>query len=157
MRELWTKKPTYEEVLQQLEKDYKIKLPNRVALEFYDSFAMSKFREQQQMITVHGAAADEQRDEAMGQAAAESGIGKQELLSFAQQMGQQSQQANEQLRRDMRDTADRHDRGMQEQAQEFGRQMMEQKVREDKRMEFVERHMANLQCVSPQTPFACIP
>ena len=26
MRELWTKKPTYEEVLQQLEKDYKIKM-----------------------------------------------------------------------------------------------------------------------------------
>ena len=107
MRELWTKKPTYEEVLQQLEKDYKIKLPNRVALEFYDSFAMSKFREQQQMITTHGAAADEQRDEAMGQAAAESGIGKQGLLSFAQQMNQQSQHVNEQLRRDMRDTADR--------------------------------------------------
>ena len=82
MRELWTKKPTYEEVLQQLEKDYKIKLPNRVALEFYDSFAMSKFREQQQMITTHGAAADEQRDGAMGQAAAESGIGNQGLLSF---------------------------------------------------------------------------
>ncbi len=77
MWELWTNKPTYEEVLQQIEKGYKVKLPNLVALEFHDSFAMPKFREQQQMITTHGAAADEQRDEAMGQAAAESGIGKQ--------------------------------------------------------------------------------
>ena len=102
------KKPTYEEVLQQLEKDYKIKLPNRVALQFYDSFAMSKFRDQQQMITIHGAAADEQRDEAMGQAAAGSGVGKQELLSFVQQVHQQSQNVNGQLRRDMRDKADRH-------------------------------------------------
>ena len=150
MKELWTKKPTYEEVLQQLEKDYKIKLSNRVALEFYDSFAMSKFREQQQMITTHGAAADEQRDEAMGQAAAESGIGKQELLSFAQQMNQQSQNVNEQLRRDMRDSADRHDRGMREQSAEFGRQAMEQRVRGDKRMEFVERHIAGLQAQGQQ-------
>ena len=97
MREHWTKKPTYEEVLQQLEKDNKIKLPNRVALQFYDSFAMSKSREQQQMLTTHGAVADEQRDEAMGQAVAETGVGKQELLQLVHQTKRQSQIVNEQL------------------------------------------------------------
>ena len=73
-----------------------------MAPQFYDSVAMSVFRDQQHMITTHGAAADEHRDEAMGQAAAESGIGNQELLSFVHQMNQQSKGVDEQLRRDMR-------------------------------------------------------
>ena len=45
---MWTKRPTYEEVLGEIEKDYVRKLPNRMALQFYDSFAMTQFREQQQ-------------------------------------------------------------------------------------------------------------
>ena len=45
----------------------------------------------------------------------------------------------------MRDTADRHHRGVQEQAVEFGRPMMEQRVRGDKRMELLERHVASMQ------------
>ena len=35
----WAKIPTYDENIQDLEKDYKVKLPDRVALNFYDSFA----------------------------------------------------------------------------------------------------------------------
>ena len=35
----WKKRPTYEEIIKDLEKDYKVKLPDRVALNFYDSFA----------------------------------------------------------------------------------------------------------------------
>ena len=34
-----TKRPTYEEILADLDKDYKVKLPDRVAVNFYDSFA----------------------------------------------------------------------------------------------------------------------
>ena len=58
---------------------------------------MSQFRADQAMTDEHGARADEHRDEAMRDAAAEAGVGKQELLQFAQQMHQQSQGANEQL------------------------------------------------------------
>ena len=39
MRIDWVKRPTYEEIVRDLEKDYKVKLPDRVALKFYDSFA----------------------------------------------------------------------------------------------------------------------
>ena len=47
---------------------------------------------------------------------------------------------------------------MQEQSAEFGRQMMEQRVREDKRMEFVERHIAGLQSQGQQgVPAAPVP
>ena len=35
----WTKRPTYEEIIRDLEKGYKVKLPDRAALNFYDSFA----------------------------------------------------------------------------------------------------------------------
>ena len=47
----WSKRPTYEEVLETLDTDYKVKLPDRSAVSFYDSFAMGQFREMQQQIT----------------------------------------------------------------------------------------------------------
>ena len=43
MRIDWEKKPTYEEIIRDLEKDYKVKLPDRVALIFYDSFTHTQF------------------------------------------------------------------------------------------------------------------
>ena len=111
--ELWSKRPTYEEVRALIDRDYTVKLPNKVALEFYDSFAMSQFRADQAMADEHGGRAGEHRDEAMREAAAEAGMGKQELLQFAQQMHQQSLCANEQLRRELAETAAIHQRGMQ--------------------------------------------
>ena len=42
---LWSKRPTYEEILRDMDTDYKVRLPDRVALQFYDSFAMTQFRE----------------------------------------------------------------------------------------------------------------
>ena len=89
---------------------------------------MSQFRADQAMADEHGSRADEHRDEATREAAAEAVVGKKELLQFAQQMHQQSQGANEQLRRDLAETAASHQRGMQEQAAEFGRQVIEQRV-----------------------------
>ena len=38
---VWSKRPTYEEILRDMDKDYKVRLPGRVALQFYDSFATS--------------------------------------------------------------------------------------------------------------------
>ena len=51
MRIDWEKKPTYEEIIRDLEKDYKVKLPDRVALNFYDSFAHTQFQQMQQSIS----------------------------------------------------------------------------------------------------------
>ena len=44
----WSKRPTYEQILRDIDKDYKVKLPDRTAVQFYDSFAMSEFRNMQQ-------------------------------------------------------------------------------------------------------------
>ena len=51
MRIDWVKRPTYEEIVRDLEKDYKVKLPDRAALNFYDSFAHTQFQQMQQSIT----------------------------------------------------------------------------------------------------------
>ena len=66
---VWSKRPTYEEILRDMEKDFKVRLPDRVALQFYDSFAMTKFRELQQEPTEGEAQKDEHKREAVVQAA----------------------------------------------------------------------------------------
>ena len=43
--QLWPKAPKYEDVVRAIEKDYKVKLPERTALTFWDSFAMSHYRD----------------------------------------------------------------------------------------------------------------
>ena len=42
---LWHKVPTYAEVVQAINKDYKVKLPARTSLQVWDSFAMSQYKE----------------------------------------------------------------------------------------------------------------
>ena len=74
---LWSKRPTYEEILRDMETDYKVKLPDRVALQFYDSFAMTHFREMQEQTNESEAQKDEHRQEAVVSAAAEEGVGRQ--------------------------------------------------------------------------------
>ena len=81
------------------------RLPDRITLNFYDSFAMSQFREQQQAMAASQQNSDGARDEAMTQAAAESGVGKRELIEFAQQLSQQNSAAIRQLQTDHAATA----------------------------------------------------
>ena len=92
---LWSKRPTYEEILRGMETDYKVKLPDRVALQFYDSFAMPQFREMRQQTNDSEAQKDEHRREAVVVAAADEGVGRQELQQCANQLHQQSQRVNE--------------------------------------------------------------
>ena len=144
---MWTKRPTYEEVLGQIEKDYVRTLPDRVALMFYDSFAMTQFREQQAAINAHAANADQFRDEAMRQAAAETGDGgvtKHEFMQFQQQLNSQSQDVNAKLQQGLQQSAQEHQIGLQRQAEEFGRQMAEERVRSGQRAEFVAKQIAEL-------------
>merc|ERR1711978_555307 len=95
---VWGNRPTYEEILRDLEKDYKVKLPDRVALQFYDSFAMTKFRELQQTTNESEAQKDEHRREAVVQAVSDEGVGRQELQHFVDQLRPQSSRAHEELR-----------------------------------------------------------
>ena len=141
---MWTKRPTYEEVLGELERDYVVKLPDRVALNFYDSFAMGQFREQQAALNEHGAAADQHRGAAMETAAEENGVSKHEFMQFAKQVHEQSTGANAELQRGLQESAESHRRGLQQQADEFGRQLAEERVRNDQRDQLVRQSMADL-------------
>ena len=49
--EHWHKRPTYADIVKEVANDFPVKLPERVALHFYDSFAMAKFGEMQAGVT----------------------------------------------------------------------------------------------------------
>ena len=68
---LWSKRPTYEEILRDMKTDYKVKLPDRVTLQFYDSSAMTHFREMQQQTNESEEQKDEHRREAVVAVAAD--------------------------------------------------------------------------------------
>ena len=57
----WSQRPAYEDMLCDVEKDYKVRLPDWVALQFYDSFAMAQFRQLQQQTNESEAQKDEHR------------------------------------------------------------------------------------------------
>ena len=78
---VWSKRPTYEEILRDLEKDYKVKLPDRVALQFYDSFAMTKFRELQQATNESEVQKDEHRRGPWSKPPATRGLVRTSLVS----------------------------------------------------------------------------
>ena len=131
---VWSKRPTYEAILRDMNKDYKVRLPDRVALQFYDSFAMTQFREMQQQTNESETQKDEHRQTAFATAAADEGVGRHELQQFAHQLHQQSQRANEQLINHLNASAEHHRRGMQEQAASFAQQMAQEQLRADSRM-----------------------
>ena len=97
---LFRKKPTYNELLDLLERDEdKIQLPERIGLSFMDSFAMGQYKEmvQQQQEGGQRVAEHQQMDAAMTNAATEEGVNRQELLGFMQQMQAANSSAQAQL------------------------------------------------------------
>ena len=140
----WVNMPTYDEVVKDIEKDYKVKLPNRVALHFHDSFAMAQFREQQPAIVEGQRSADEARDEAMAQAADENGIGRRELLEFAQQLGQHNSVAISELQAQHVASAASDRRAAEAQAESFARQLAEHQVRADNMERLLQRALEEL-------------
>ena len=127
-----------------MDKDYKVRLPDRVALQFYDSFAMTQFREMQQQTDESEAQKDEHRQTAFATAAADEGVGRHELQQFAHQLHQQSQRANEQLINHLNASAEHHRRGMQEQAATFAQQMAQKQLGDHRRMRVVQESMETL-------------
>ena len=41
----WARVPKYDEVVRAIQKDYKVQLPERTALTWWDSFALGRYRE----------------------------------------------------------------------------------------------------------------
>ena len=83
---VFRKKPTYNEILNLIEQDAdKIELPERIALQFYDSFAMGQYKEmlQESAAGTQRVAEHQAMDAAMTQAETETeGVSRQELLGF---------------------------------------------------------------------------
>ena len=106
---LFRKKPTYNELLDLLERDEdKIQLPERIGLQFMDSFAMGQYKEmvQQQQEGGQRVAEHQQMDAAMTQAATEEGVNRQELLGFMQQMQAANSSAQAQLQQQLNASID---------------------------------------------------
>ena len=99
MRIDWVKRPTYEEIVRDLEKDYKVKLPGRVALNFYYPFAHTQFQQMQQSISASQQNVDDARDHAMSMAADEQDTSRHAILQHAAQMQQQNSAALQEAQR----------------------------------------------------------
>ena len=117
----WTKRPTYEEIVADLDKDYKVKLPNRVAVNFYDSFAHTQFQQMQNAISTSQVNVDSARGHAMSMAADDSDTSKHAILQHAAQMQQQNSAALQEAQRLNSHMADTHGRSRQQQAEEMVR------------------------------------
>ena len=72
--EHWHKRPTYADIVKEAANNFLDKLPERAALHFYDSFAMTKFREMQAGVDNSQSEGETARNEAMVQAASEGGV-----------------------------------------------------------------------------------
>ena len=129
----WTKRPTYEEILQDLEKDYKVKLPDRVALSFYDSFAHAQFQQMQQSVEASQQNVDAARDHAMTMAADDESTSRHAILQHAAQMQQQNSAALQEAQRLNAQLTETHERSRQQQAEEMARLIAQQQVERDNR------------------------
>ena len=135
MRIDWEKKPTYEEIIRDLEKDCKVKLPDRVALNFYDSLAHThtQFQQMQQSISTSQQNIDEARDHAMSMAADEQDTSRHAILQHAAQMQQQNSAALQEAQRLNAQLQERHERSRQQQAEEMAKLIAQQQVERDNR------------------------
>ena len=157
MRIDWVKRPTYEEIVRDLEKEYKVKLPDRAALNFYDSFAHTQFQQMQQSISASQQNVDDARDHAMSMAADEQDTSRHAILQHAAQMQQQNsaalqaqmQQQNsaalqeaQRLNAQLQET---HERSRQQQAEEMAKLIAQQQVERDNRDRMHQKVIEDLQ------------
>ena len=129
----WKKRQTYEEILRDIEKDYKVKLPDRVALNFYDSFAHTQFQQTQHNISTSQQNVDNARDHAMSMAADDEDTSKHAIFQAAAQMQQQNSAALQEAQRLNSQMAETHERSRQQQAEEMAKLIAQQQVERDNR------------------------
>ena len=129
----WTKIPTYEEIKQDLGRDYKVKLPDRVALNFYDSFAHTQFQQMHHDISTSQQNGDSARDHAMSMAADNEDMSKHAILQRAAHMRQQNSAALQEAQRLNSQMAAMHERSRQQQAEEMAKLIAQQQIERDNR------------------------
>ena len=124
----WEKRPTYEEILRDIEKGYKVRLPDRVALSWYDSFAHTQFQQMQHNISTSQQSVDTARDHAMSMAADGSDTSKHAILQCVAQMQQQNSAARQEAQRLNAQMAETHERSRQQQAEKMAKLIAQQQV-----------------------------
>ena len=133
---LWTRVPKYDEVARAIQKDYKVKLPERTALTFWDSFALGRYRAM--VGGLEGAQeagrAHQQMEAAMEEAAGqEEGVTRRELVALMSQLQAQSTSAAQTLQRDLEQSTQAQRRALQEQGDQFAQALAEESQRADRR------------------------
>ena len=151
----WTKGPTHEEMLADLDKYYKVKLPNRVAINFYDPFAHTQFQHMQSQISTSQANVDSARDHAMSMAADDSDTSKHAIFQAAAQMQQQNSAALQEAQRLNSQMAETHERSRQQQAEEMAKLIAHHQIERDNRDRMHQKIIEDLKIIkkSLQRPF----
>ena len=149
---LWHKVPTYAEVVQAIDKDYKVKLPARTSLQVWDSFAMSQYKEQVAELQNSELARHDHNNmqAAMQEAADEQGITRNELNTFMTHMAAQSSSAARDLQRQLNESSQAQQRAMAEQGAQFAQALAQQSQQADRREAAAELARQALQA-APQT------
>ena len=141
----WTKRPTYEETIKDLEKDYKVKLPDRVALNFYDSFAHTQLQQTQHDISTSQQNVDAARYHAMSMATDDASTSRHAILQPAVRMQQQSSAALQDAQRLNAQIAEMHERSRQQQAEEMAKLIAQQQIERGNRDRMRATVLAELQ------------
>ena len=111
----------------------KVKLPDRVAVNFYDSFAHAQFQQMQSQIATSQTNIDTTRDHAMSMAADDSDTSKHAIFQAAAQMQQQNSAALQEAQRLNSQMAETHERSRQQQAEEMAKLIAQQQIERDNR------------------------
>ena len=139
---LFRKKPTYTEILNLIEQDAdKIELPERIGVQFFDSFAMGQYKEMLQDAATGTQAVAEHNamDAAMTQAATqEEGVSRQELLGFMRDLNAQNTNAHATLAQSLQNNIDGHRRQTEQQASSIAQELATHSRRQDERDKIIE-------------------
>ena len=148
---LWTKQPKYEEVVAAIEKDYKVKLPPRTAVTFWDSYALSQFRGMVAELQNSEQARVEhvQMEGAVQQAAEEQGLSRREMTSYMGHLAAQNSSAVETLQRQLNESHIAQRTALQEQGAAFATQLAQESQRADRREQAARMAMESLRETVP--------
>ena len=139
---LFRKKPTYNEILNLIEQDAdKIELPERIGLQFFDSFAMGQYKEmlQESAAGTQAVAEHQAMDAAMISAAnQEEGVSRQELLGFMRDLSAQSTNAHATLAQSLQANIDGHRRQTEQQASSIAQELATHSRQQDERDKIIE-------------------
>jgi len=149
---LWYKVPKYEDVVKAIERDYKVKLPERTALQFWDSFALSQYKDQVAELQAGEEARHDHQgmEAAVQQAAEEQGLTRRELSTFMTHLQAQNSSAVQELQRQLGEQSAAHQRALQEQGAQFAAQLAQESQRADRREAAARQAMQALR-EAPQT------